>query len=58
MYFIIIRRSSHKKKMEEKACIKVKACQSPHIFNKICRHFQYYTVQIICLRINLNSVSL
>ena len=58
MYFITIRRSSHKKKKEEKAGIKLKACQSPHIFNKNCSHFQYGTVRITCSRIHRNLVSL
>ena len=58
MYFITIRRSSHKKKKEEKAGIKLKTCQSPHIFNKNCSHFQYGTVRITCSRIHRNLVSL
>ena len=58
MYFITIRRSSRKKKKEEKAGIKLKACQSPHIFNKNCSHFQYGTVRITCSRIHQNLVSL
>ena len=58
MYFITIRRSSRKKKKEEKAGIKLKACQSPHIFNKNCSHFQYGTVRITCSRIHRNLVSL